>query len=109
VAALACQHHAVAIDIGSVGVWTFNLDLQPMGRAQEAVGELEAMGYGAVWVPEAAGREAMSNVALLLQGGERIVVATGIANLWARDAMSMAAGQKTILSPTPTGSCSGSA
>jgi probable F420-dependent oxidoreductase len=91
----------VAIDIGSVGVWTFNLDLQPMGRAQEAVGELEAMGYGAVWVPEAAGREAMSNVALLLQGGERIVVATGIANLWARDAMSMAAGQKTILSAHP--------
>jgi probable F420-dependent oxidoreductase len=91
----------MAIDIGRIGVWTFNLDLQPMGRAQEAVGELEAMGYGAVWIPEAAGREVMSNAALLLQGGERIVVATGIANLWARDAMSMAAGQKTILSAHP--------
>ena len=91
----------MTIDIGRIGVWTFGLDLQPMARAQEAVGQLEELGYGAVWVPEAAGREAMSNVALLLQGGERIVVATGIANLWARDAMSMAAGQKTILAAHP--------
>ncbi len=91
----------MAIDLGRVGVWTHALDQQPMGRAQEAVGELEGMGYGAVWIPESVGREAMSSVALLLAGGERIVVATGIANLWARDAMSMAAGQKTILSAYP--------
>lgn len=91
----------MAMDIGRIGVWSFNLDLQPMARAQEAVGELEALGYGAVWVPEAVGREAMSNVALLLAGGERIVLATGIANLWARDAMAMAAGHKTVLSAYP--------
>lgn len=91
----------MGLDIGRIGVWSFNLDLQPMARAQEAVGALEVMGYGAVWVPESVGREAMSNAALLLGGGERIVVATGIANLWARDAMAMAAGQKTILSAYP--------
>jgi probable F420-dependent oxidoreductase len=91
----------MALDIGRIGVWTFNLDLQPMGKAQEAVGELEALGYGAVWIPEAVGREVMSNAALLLAGGERIVVATGIANLWARDAVAMAGGQKTILSAYP--------
>lgn len=91
----------MTIDLGRIGVWTHALDQQPMGRAQEAVGELEGMGYGAVWIPEAVGREAMSSAALLLAGGERIVMATGIANLWARDAMSMAAGQKTILSAHP--------
>lgn len=91
----------MALDIGRIGVWTFSLDLQPMGRAQEAVGELEALGYGAVWVPEAFGREAMSNAALLLAGGERIVVATGIANLWAREATAMAGAQRTILSAYP--------
>lgn len=88
-------------NLGRIGVWTHALDQQPIGRAQEAVGELEALGFGAVWIPEAVGREAMSSAALLLGGGERIVVATGIANLWARDAMSMAAGQKTILSAYP--------
>lgn len=91
----------MALDIGRIGVWTFNLDLQPMGQSQEAVGELESLGYGAVWVPEAFGREAMTNAALLLAGGERIVVATGIANLWARDAVAMAGAQKTILSAYP--------
>ena len=96
-----CQHPGMAIDLGRIGVWSFDLDLQPVSRAQEAVGELEALGYGALWIPEAVGREVMSNAALLLAGGRRIVVATGIANLWARDAMSMAAGQKTILSGYP--------
>ncbi len=41
----------MAIDLGRIGVWTHALDQQPMGRAQEAVGELEGMGYGAVWTP----------------------------------------------------------
>jgi alkanesulfonate monooxygenase SsuD/methylene tetrahydromethanopterin reductase-like flavin-dependent oxidoreductase (luciferase family) len=91
----------VAIDIGRIGVWTHALDQQQIGPAKEAVGELEQLGYGAVWIPESVGREVMSSAALLLGGGERIVVATGIANLWARDAMSMAAGQKTILSAYP--------
>lgn len=91
----------MSLDLGRIGVWSHYFDMQPMSRAQEAVGELEAMGYGAVWVPESVGREAMSNAALLLAGGERIVVATGIANLWARDAMSMAAGHKTITSAYP--------
>ena len=91
----------MAVDLGRIGVWTHTLDQQQIGAAQEAVGQLEAMGFGAVWIPESVGREAMSSAALLLAGGEHIVVATGIANLWARDAMSMAAGQKTILSAYP--------
>jgi probable F420-dependent oxidoreductase len=89
------------MDLGSTGIWTHALDMQPVARAQELVGELESLGYGAVWIPEAVGREALTSSALLLAGGERIVVATGIANLWARDAMAMAAGQKTITSAYP--------
>jgi len=75
--------------------------MQPVGRAQELVGELESLGYDALWIPEAVGREALSWSALLLAGGTRIVVGTGIANLWARDAMAMAAGHKTITSAYP--------
>ena len=37
------------------------------------------------------GREAFTHAALLLAGTRRIAVATGIANIWARDAMAMAA------------------
>lgn len=84
------------MQLGRVGLWTFQLDLQPAARAQEAAREMEALGYGAIWVPEALGREAFTNAQLLLSGTSRIVVATGIANVWARDAMAMAAAQKTL-------------
>jgi len=84
------------MQLGRVGLWTFQLDLQPAARAQEAAREIEALGYGAIWVPEALGREAFTNAQLLLSATSRIVVATGIANVWARDAMAMAAAQKTL-------------
>ena len=89
------------MDIGRVGVWTFALDLQPAAKAQEAAAEIEALGYGAIWIPEALGREAFTNSAVLLAGTKRIVVATGIANMWARDAMAMAAAQKTLAEAYP--------
>jgi probable F420-dependent oxidoreductase len=84
------------MDIGRVGIWTFALELQPAARAQEAAAELESLGYPALWIPEAMGREALTHAGLLLAGTRRITVATGIANVWARDAMTMAAGQKTL-------------
>ena len=85
------------MQLGRVGLWTFQLDLQPAARAQEAAREIEALGYGAIWVPEALGREAFTNAQLLLAATSRIVVATGIANVWARDAMAMAvAGDRPV-------------
>jgi len=89
------------MEIGRVGVWTFALDMQPAARAQEAVAEIESLGYGAIWIPEGLGREALTNAAVLLAGGRRIVVATGIANIWARDPMAMAAAQKTLAEAYP--------
>jgi probable F420-dependent oxidoreductase len=89
------------MDIGSVGIWTFQLDWQPAARAREAAAEIEALGYGAIWIPEALGREALTSAGLLLAGTRRIVVATGIANIWVRDAMAMAAAQKTLTEAYP--------
>ncbi|HVN84805.1 MAG TPA: LLM class F420-dependent oxidoreductase [Candidatus Binatia bacterium] len=89
------------MNIGRVGIWTFALDLQPAAKAQEAAAEVEALGYGALWIPEAMGREAFTNSALLLAGTRRIVIATGIANMWARDAMAMAGAQKTLTEAYP--------
>jgi len=89
------------MNIGTVGIWTFQLDLQPAARAQAAAAEIESLGYGAIWIPEALGREAFTSAALLLAGTRRIPVATGIANIWARDAMAMAAAQKTLTEAYP--------
>lgn len=89
------------MDIGRVGIWTFALDQMPTPRACETLGELEDLGYGAVWIPEAVGRDPLVHAALLLSGTERIAVATGIATIYARDAMAMAAGHKTLTEAFP--------
>ena len=89
------------MDIGRVGVWTFAFELHPAAEAREAAAIVEDLGYGAIWIPEAMGREAFAQSALLLAATKRIPVATGIANIWGRDAMAMAGGQKTLCEAWP--------
>jgi probable F420-dependent oxidoreductase len=90
-----------SIQIGPIGIWTRQLEDYPAAKAQETALELEGLGYGALWFGEAAGREALTNAGLLLAGTKRIVIATGIANIYARDAVAMAAGQKTLAEAYP--------
>lgn len=87
--------------LGRIGVWTFALDQQPAGRARELAAELEALGYGAIWIPEAVGRDALVNAYLLLSGTEHLTVATGIASIYARDAIAMNAGWQTVSEAFP--------
>lgn len=82
--------------LGRFGLWTSALDRQPAAAVREAVAEVEALGYGAIWVGEASRREAFANASLLLAASSTLVVATGIANIWARDPAAMAAGQRTV-------------
>ncbi len=89
------------MELGRLGLWTFQLDLQPMTRSQEAVAELEELGFRAVWVPEAVGREPFANAALLLSAAKSLVVGTGIASMHARTAMTMQAGWKTLTEAFP--------
>jgi hypothetical protein len=42
------------------------------------------LGYGALWIGEAFHREPLTAAAVLLSATKRMVVATGIANIWAR-------------------------
>ncbi|MGN6693373.1 MAG: LLM class F420-dependent oxidoreductase [Aquihabitans sp.] len=89
------------MDIGRIGIWTFTLDLVPSARSIELVDELDELGFGAVWVPEAVGREAFTSASLLLQGGTDIVVATGIAGIYGRDPMTANAAHRTLTEAYP--------
>jgi probable F420-dependent oxidoreductase len=89
------------MDIGRVGIWSFQLEQQPAARAQAAAAEIEALGWGALWIPEALGREVLTHAAILLGGTRRLPIATGIANIWARDPMAMAAAQRTLAEAHP--------
>jgi probable F420-dependent oxidoreductase len=89
------------MDLGPVGIWTFALDLQPAARAREVAAELEELGYGAIWIPDAVGRDPLVHAALLLGGTNRIAVGTGIAQIYGRDPMTMTGGWKTITEAFP--------
>lgn len=84
------------MDIRRIGIWTSALDRQPAPVVRRAARVIEQLGYGVLWIGEAARREAFANASLLLSATDHLVVATGIANIWARDPMAMAAGQRTL-------------
>lgn len=94
---------AVRSAIGRVGVWSLSLERHLIAREREAVAEIERLGYRALWIPEGFGsKDALSHAALLLPAGSRIVVATGIASIWARDPVAMANGARTLADVFPS-------
>jgi probable F420-dependent oxidoreductase len=82
-------------EVGNLGVWSW-LDSLPPGEAAEFAGQLEAWGYSALWIPEAVGRDPFALLGFLAAKTETLVLATGIANIYARDAMTMRAGRDTL-------------
>jgi len=76
--------------LGRVGVWTW-VDMLPAPQAAAFARDLEAWGYSALWLPEAVGRDPFVTIAFLGAHTKRLAFATGIANLYARDAMTMKA------------------
>jgi probable F420-dependent oxidoreductase len=57
---------------------------------------VERMGYKVLWSPEAWGRDPFAHGGYLLAKTDRLIYATGIANIWARDPLTMAAAAKTL-------------
>ena len=87
--------------MGRIGLWYGGIDSLPSPQAREAIQEAEALGYGSLWLAEAVGRDPFAHAGILLSATERIVVATGIANIYARDPMTMVAGQRTLAEAFP--------
>ena len=80
-----------AVQLGRIGVWSGGFTVAPADEARPAAREIEKLGYDTLWYPEGLGtRESFSNGAVLLGATERIRVASGIANIWGRDAVASA-------------------
>jgi probable F420-dependent oxidoreductase len=90
------------IDPGRIGVFAGPLNGQPAAVQRELVREMERLGYGTLWYGEALGREAFGQGATYLAATERLVVASGIANIWARDPAAMANGGRTLAEAWPS-------
>jgi probable F420-dependent oxidoreductase len=89
------------IDPGRIGVFAGPLNGQPTAIQREFVREMERLGYGTLWYGEALAQEAFARGAIYLAATERLVIASGIANIWARDAAAMANGGRTLAEAWP--------
>ncbi|GAA2293538.1 TIGR03620 family F420-dependent LLM class oxidoreductase [Nonomuraea roseoviolacea subsp. roseoviolacea] len=82
--------------LGRVGIWAGDFDALPAPEVRRAAAAIEDLGYGALWIPETSGREAVAQAAILLAGTRRITVAAGTTDVYARDAVTAAAAQRTL-------------
>ena len=81
--------------LGKLGVWQ-GLDGLSAKDALAFAQRTEARGYRVLWTPESRGRNVLVNAAWLLAGTTTLTIATGIANIYARDAMAAANAQRGL-------------
>jgi probable F420-dependent oxidoreductase len=83
------------MQLGKLGIWA-NLEGLSSLETADFAKRTEAAGYCSLWFPEARGRNAMASAAWLLASTERLIVGTGIANIYARDAQATFAAQQGL-------------
>ena len=86
--------------LGKLGVWSVVEDSTARESADLAK-RLEQWGYSALWIGEGIGREIMAQSGWLLANTSSLIIAPGIANLYARDPMAMLGGQMTLCEQYP--------
>jgi probable F420-dependent oxidoreductase len=89
------------IDADQVGMWDFHLNYHEAEQVRAWVAELEQLGLGSVWVGEALFRDPFTLAGMLLSATTRLTVATGITNIWVRDAFATVAAQLTLAEAYP--------
>jgi probable F420-dependent oxidoreductase len=83
--------------LGRIGVWLVSLATASADQERHAVAAIEELAYGALWVSEInTGKEALTHAALLLSASRRLMIATGVASIYGRDATAAAAGASTL-------------
>ncbi len=83
------------MNLGKLGVW-LGMDGMTAAAGAAFAKRVEAWGYAALWLPESRGRNALVHSSWLLANTQELIVATGIANIYARDPMAMANGQRAL-------------
>ncbi|WP_395307648.1 TIGR03620 family F420-dependent LLM class oxidoreductase [Mycobacterium sp. AMU20-3851] len=83
-----------------VGVW-WNSEPWPIREAQDIAREIEAMGFGSLFMPEGGGKDALIESAAFLAATDRLVVGTGIANIHFRIPVPAETGARTLAALHP--------
>jgi alkanesulfonate monooxygenase SsuD/methylene tetrahydromethanopterin reductase-like flavin-dependent oxidoreductase (luciferase family) len=83
------------MELGQKGVFWFTDGLNPT-QLIELAQRTEQLGYAALWYPEALGYESFGLGSFLLAHTDKLIIASGIANIYARDATATKQGQHTL-------------
>jgi len=86
-----------AARLGSIGVWSFELERMTAADEGRLAQEVESLGFKALWIPESLGsKEIFAHASILLAATKTLIIASGIANIWARDAVAMNNGARAL-------------
>jgi len=85
----------MAIELGRIGIWRHATGLTP-----ELAAEVEALGYGAIWIGSSPDGD-LRLAEQLLDATDHIAVATGIVNVWKDDAATVGASYHRIAARHP--------
>jgi probable F420-dependent oxidoreductase len=85
----------MSIELGKVGIWR-----HPSGLTPEVVAEVEALGYGTIWVGGSPPGD-LAFVEHLLDTTQHVAVATGIVNVWKDDAAAVGASYHRVTARHP--------
>ena len=83
------------MELGKLGVFCFTDTLTP-AQLTELAQRTESLGYAALWYPEVLSYESFALGSFLLHETENLIIASGIANIYARDAAAAKQGQHTL-------------
>ncbi|MEV3903258.1 MULTISPECIES: LLM class F420-dependent oxidoreductase [unclassified Mycobacterium] len=83
-----------------VGVWWAS-ETWSITEAQDVAREIEALGYGSLFIPEVTGKECLTQSAAFLSATDRLVVGTGIANIHIRLPSAAETGGRTLNAQYP--------
>jgi probable F420-dependent oxidoreductase len=90
---VTAEHASLRTRLGRVGAWTFTFDGRAPGLIAADVAAIEGMGYPTLWMPEGGGsNDILANLAWSLASSDRLTVASGIANVSAREPEVLARG-----------------
>ncbi|MCV7285278.1 LLM class F420-dependent oxidoreductase [Mycolicibacterium wolinskyi] len=83
-----------------IGVWWAS-DTWSMPEAQQVARDIEALGYGSLFLPEVVGKDALTQSAAFLAATDRLVIGTGIANIHVRVPSAAESGARTLTALNP--------
>ena len=71
---------------GRVGIWSLESRFGDPLQAEDAASEVEALGYGAIWIPGGIGGDVLGDIERLMLTTKTIKFATAILNIYRQDA-----------------------